>query len=110
MPTIEYKYTNDQILFYVLPGIPKLKDDLIRKVTVRRVNISPPKREGCSVTYDLIGETHSESENDVPEIYLFSDIESAYSQLYNRLSEQIEVDEEKIEKLKNLRMICMRNI
>lgn len=106
MPTFEYKYEKGRKLYWASEGVPQSETDILIKISKCTVDkISVVHEGGCQVIqYEVYGVFGTVTVN---ENFLFESEEKAYVQMYYRLSEQIEIDQEQINKLKNLRTLCM---
>jgi len=107
MPTIEYKYEKGRKVYWVSEGVPYSENDIAAKINECTIDTVYLIQEGA---YQVIkyGVRDVVRSVNVREEFLLESIEKAYIQMYNRLAEQIEIDQEKIDKLKKLRLICMK--
>jgi hypothetical protein len=107
MPTIEYKYEKGRTVYWASEGVPRSPSEILTKISECTIDrISLVQKGACQVIkYDVYGVFGNINVN---EECLFESEDKAYTQLYNRIKEQIDVDQEKIDKLKILLKICAK--
>ena len=106
MPTFEYKYEKGRTVYWATEGVPQSESEIITKIAKCTIDKMSFVQDGAYqfIKYDVRGVWGIVS---VCEEFLFESEEDAYKQIYKRISEQIEVDQEKIDNLKKLRTICI---